>query len=152
VSVTRLVALGAVLAVVLSGCGGGGGDGSKPLSKDDYEAQVGTIAVGLTEAIQEVGAATTVKTTVTALQKCQQTFEQAAAKMEAITPPDDIAAEHAALTKAVGEFGEELNTIIGRVARGNRLAVAGIQALPALAKIVRSSADIGHKGYDLGGG
>jgi hypothetical protein len=149
--VVRLLTLAALLAVVLSGCGGGGG-GTEPLSKDDYEAQVGTIAVGLTEAIQEVGAATTVKTTVKALQKCQQTFEQAAAKMDAITPPEDIAAEHAALTKAVGEFGEELNTIIARVARGNRLAVAGIQALPALAKIVRSSADIGQKGYDLGGG
>ena len=147
---TRLLALAALLAVVVSSCGGGGG--AKPLSKDDYESQVGTIAVGLTEAIQAVGAATTVKTTVKALEKCQRTFEQAATEMAAITPPVDIAAEHEALTKAVGEFGEELNTIIGRVAHGNRLAVAGIQALPALAKIVRSSADIGQKGYDLGGG
>jgi hypothetical protein len=134
-------------AVLATGCGGG----SDRLSKADYETQVGTIAVGLTEAIQEVGAATTVKGTVKALEQCQAAFESAADDLDAIVPPADIQDDHEALATAVREFGEQLNPIIGRVARGNRLAVAGVQALPALAKIIRSSADIGHQGYDLGG-
>jgi hypothetical protein len=142
-----LGAVAVVGAFALAGCG----QGTDRLSKPDYETQVGTIAVDLTDAIQTVGAATTVKGTIAALEKCQATFARSAARMEAISPPKEIADEHRQLTTAVREFGEELNPIIGRVARGNRLAVAGIQALPALGKIVRASADIGQKGYDLGG-
>ena len=142
------VTLATALAVLAAGCGGGGSD---RLSKAEYETQVGTIAVDLTEAIQAVGAATTVKGTVKALEACQVVFKRAADQMDAISPPEDIADEHEALATAVREFGEQLNPIIGRVARGNRLAVAGVQALPALPKIIRASADIGHKGYDLGG-
>ena len=91
------------------------------------------------------------KGTVAALEKCQAVFEQAAADMEAITPPEDIEADHEKLTTAVREFAEQLNPIIDRVARGNRLAVAGVQAMPSMMTIIRASADIGHKGYDLGG-
>ena len=141
------VSLATALAVLAAGCGGG----SDRLSKADYETQVGTIAVGLTEAIQAVGAATTVKGTIKALEQCQAAFKSAADDLDAIVPPADIQDEHAALATAVREFGEQLNPIIGRVARGNRLAVAGVQALPALPKIIRASADIGQKGYDLGG-
>ena len=141
------VSLATALAVLAAGCGGG----SDRLSKADYETQVGTIAVGLTEAIQAVGAATTVKGTIKALEHCQAAFKSAADDLDAIVPPADIQDEHAALATAVREFGEQLNPIIGRVARGNRLAVAGVQALPALPKIIRAAADIGQRGYDLGG-
>lgn len=144
-----LLPVAALLVFALAGCGGGGDSGQ--LSKSEYESQVGAIAVGLTEAIQTIGAQSTVKGTVTALQQAESTFAKAAEEMDAITPPDDIADEHAALASAVRAFGEELHPIVGRVQKGNRLAVTGIQALPALQQIVRASADIGKQGYNLGG-
>jgi hypothetical protein len=146
---TRVVVLAALAAcLVATGCSGGG---KGRVTKSDYESEVGSIAVRLTEAVQEVGAASTVKSTVAALRRCRDTFVDAADEMEAITPPKDIEREHRQLTAAVRNFGQELDPIIERVAKGNRLAVMGVQALPGLMQIVRASADIGQKGYDLGG-
>ena len=143
-----LASLAAGLLLAVAACGG---SSSGQLSKSDYESQVGTIAVGLTGAIQAIGEASTIKGTVTALRQAEATFAKAADELDAITPPDDIADPHAALAKAVRDFGEELHPILGRVQKGNRLAVTGIQALPAIQQIIRASADIGHKGYNLGG-
>src|SRR5262249_7193672 len=111
----------AALVAALPGCGGGGGEDR--LSKSDYETQVGTIAVDLTAAIQKIGAATTVKATMTALEQAQTTFERSADQMDAIMPPKEIESEHDALTAAVREFGEELNPIMARAPRPNRLPV-----------------------------
>jgi hypothetical protein len=147
---TRLIALLALVAAlvaVASGCGGENGS----MSKADYEEEMGVIAQGLTDALSKVGAATTVKTTVAALRELKAEFAAAADEMDAITPPEDIEADHEELASGVREFGQELDPIIRRVENGNRFAVAGVQALPSLAKIVGASADIADKGYELGG-
>jgi phage-related protein len=142
-----LLALAAALGAVASGCGGE--DAS--MSKADYEEEMGAISQELTDSLSNVGSATSVKTTVAALRKLQADFAAAADEMDAITPPKDIEAEHEELASGVREFGEQLDPIIRRVEKGNRFAVAGVQALPSLAKIVGASADITDKGYELGG-
>ena len=47
------------------------------------------------------------------------------------------------------EFPEQLNPIIARVAAGNRLAIAGVQSMPAMTKLIHATAGINHKGYVL---
>jgi hypothetical protein len=148
--VLAFVTLAAAVAAVGAGCGGGGGE--HRLSKTDYETQVGHIDAGLFEALRAVGAATTVKATLAALERCQSEFTRLAGELEAIAPPEDLEAEHAELTSGVREFPEQLNPIIARVAKGNRLAIAGVQSMPAMTKMIRATAGIGHKGYVLRAG
>jgi hypothetical protein len=146
--VLPFVALAAAIAAIAAGCGDGGG-GDERLSKSDYETQVGTIDAGLFAALQAVGSATTVKATVAALEQCQAEFARLADELQAIVPPKDVEAEHEELTAGVREFPEQLNPIIARVAEGNRLAIAGVQSMPAMTKLVHATAGINHKGYVL---
>ena len=60
-----------------------------------------------------------------------------------------LRAEHKELTAGVREFPEQLNPIIARVAAGNRLAIAGVQSMPAMTKLIHATAGINHKGYVL---
>jgi hypothetical protein len=146
--VLTFVVLAAALAALAAGCGGGGG-GDERLSKSEYETQIGAIDAGLFAALQAVGSARTAKATLTALERCQAEFERLATELEAISPPKDVEAEHEELTTGVREFPEELNPIIARVAGGNRLAIAGVQSMPAMTKMIRATAGINHKGYVL---
>jgi len=144
--VLGLVSLVAAIAVLAAGCGGGGDD---RLGKSDYETQIGTIDTGLFNALQAVGAARTAKAAVAALERCQAEFTRLAGELEAISPPKDVEAEHEELTSGVREFPEQLNPIIARVAAGNRLAIAGVQSMPAMTKLIHATAGINHKGYVL---
>ena len=142
--VLAFASLAAAVVIVVAGCGGGG-DGR--LGKSDYEAQLGAVDAELFDALRAVGSAGTVKGTLAALEQAQVAFAQAADELDAIAPPKDVEAEHEALTSGVRAFPHQLEPIIARVAAGNRLAIAGVQSMPALTKIIRATADIGHKGY-----
>jgi len=146
--VLAFLSLAAAVAAIVSGCG----SADARVTKSDYEAQVGSVDFELFQALRAVGAARTVKSTVGALEKCQVAFAHAAKELEAITPPKDVEAEHQSLATGVREFGEQLNPIIARVAGGNRLAIASVQSMPAMTKIIRATADITHKGYVLRSG
>jgi hypothetical protein len=141
------VALAAALATFVAGCGGS--DGDQRLSKSDYETQIGSIDAGLFAALQAVGSARTVKATLAALERCQAEFGRLAGELEAIAPPKDVETEHEELTTGVREFPGQLDPIIARVANGNRLAIAGVQSMPAMTKMIRATAGINHKGYVL---
>jgi hypothetical protein len=141
------VTLAVALTAFAAGCGGG--DGDQRLSKSDYETQIGSIDAGLFAALQAVGSARTVKATLAALERCQAEFQRLAGELEAIAPPKDVETEHEELTTGVREFPEQLNPIIARVAGGNRLAIAGVQSMPAMTKLIHATAGINHKGYVL---
>jgi hypothetical protein len=143
------VSLAAVLAAIVAGCGGGG---EQRLEKSDYETQVAGIDTQLFNALRAVGAAKTVRGTLNALERCQAEFRRLAGELEAIAPPKDVEAEHQELTSGVREFPEQLNPIIARVAQGNRLAIAAVQSMPAMTKMIRATAGINHKGYVLRAG
>ena len=90
------VSLVAALAVVVAGCGGGADTGQQGRLRDTGRHDRSR----LTEAIQEVGAATTVKGTVTALEQCQAVFESGPTTWTAIVPPADIEEDHETLATA----------------------------------------------------
>ena len=147
--VIALLALAGAVALVAAGCGGGG---SKPLSKAEYEKQMGAIGQTLTDSLNALGTATSAAKAATSLKNIQTELRTAADKMEAITPPDDVKTEHAQLASGVREFGDQLDPVIKKLEGGNLPALAAVTSLTALAKIQKASTAINDKGYNIGSG
>jgi hypothetical protein len=148
--VIALLALASAVMLVAGGCGGGGG--SEPLSKADYEKQMSAIGQDLTTALNTLGTATSAKGAATSLTKLQGDLNDAADKMEAITPPEQVETEHQQLADGVREFGVQLGPIITKLEGGDMQALAGVTSLAALLKIQKASTAINKKGYEIGSG
>jgi ABC-type glycerol-3-phosphate transport system substrate-binding protein len=147
--VIALLALAGAVALVVAGCGGGG---SKPLSKAEYEQQMTAIGQSLTNSLNSLSTSTSATNAATALKQLQTDLAKAAGEMNAITPPDNVKTEHENLATSLQEFSDELDPIITKLEGGDMTAVAGVTALPALAKIQTASTAINDKGYSIGSG
>jgi len=145
-----LLLLSGVLAVVVAGCGGGGG--SKPLDKADYDKQMQTIGGGLTDDLNSLSSSTgSAAKAATALVKVQTDLRTAADQLDAITPPTAIKTEHEQLTKAVREFADELDPLIKDLKAGKLSALSSLATLKGLSDIQTASTAISKKGYKIGG-
>jgi hypothetical protein len=142
------LAVAGAVAVTAAGCGGGG---SEPLSKADYQQQMGAIGKELTTALNSLGTATTASTAATSLKKLQSDLTDAADKMDAITPPPKVEAQHQNLADGVREFGEQLDPIITKLEDGKMAALSGVTSLGSLLKIQKASLAINKAGYDITG-
>jgi hypothetical protein len=143
--------LGALLAALAAGCGGGG-SGPKPLEKADYVKQMQTIGRNLSTSLNALGgSATSAPKTAVALTKVQTDLRAAADKMDAITPPTDVAAQHAKLAKAVREFADELTPLIKKAKAGDKTTLNSLRGLKGIADIGAASGAIANKGYKIGG-
>jgi hypothetical protein len=146
--VIALLALAGAVALVASGCGGGGG-GNEPLTKADYEQQMSAIGKSLTDSLNSLGTATSAAAAATVMKKLQAELEDAADKMNAITPPERVKTEHGQLVEGVRQFGEELGPIITKLEGGDLQAVAGVQSLAGVAAIQKASSAINGKGFNI---
>jgi hypothetical protein len=144
------VLLGGMLALLAAGCGGG--SGPKPLDKADYVKQMQTIGQDLSTSLNGLSASTaSTKKAATALTKVQGELNAAADKIDAITPPTDIAKPHQQLADAVREFANELTPLIKKVQGGNIAALATLTSLKGVSDIATASDAIAKKGYKIGG-
>ena len=146
-----IVLLGALVAALAAGCGGGGG-GSKPLDKADYVKQMQSIGRDLSTSLNALGGvATSPAKTATALTSVQTQLRAAADKIDAITPPTDIAAQHKKLADAVREFADELTPLIKKAKGGDKNTLNGLTSLKGVTDIGTASQAISSKGYKIGG-
>ncbi len=145
--VIALLALAGAVVIVAAGCGGGG---SEPLSKAEYEKQMGVIGQNLTNSLNTLASVTSAANAATSLKKLQGDLTSAADEMEAITPPDKVKTEHEQLASGVREFGDQLDPIIKKLEGGDMQAIAGVTSVKALAKIQKASTAINSKGYNIG--
>jgi hypothetical protein len=146
--VTALLALVAATGLLAAGCGGGGGP--EPLSKADYQKQMQAIGTTLGTSLNSLGTATSAPKAATALKKVQTDLRGAADKMDAITPPDAVEADHDKLVAGVREFADELESIIGRLEKGNLQALASVTSVKALTTIQNAADAIDKKGFKIG--
>ena len=147
--VIGLLALGAMVASMVAGCGGGGG--AKPLSKADYVAQMTAIGKSLSTSLNTMGSATDAKTAATSLVKVQTDLRAAVKKLDAITPPSDVKTAHEQLSKAVGEFADELGPVITKLKAGNLKALSSVTTLKGITDIQTAANAITKAGYKIGG-
>ncbi len=168
-----LPALGAAILLLATGCGGGGGGGTtgaqgtttttattatttttssgQALTTAEYVRQMKVIGQSLSTSLNTLGSATTAAKAATALQKVQTDLRAAADKLEAITPPDTIKTQHAALVKAVRDFADELDPVIKNLQAGKMSALSAVPTLKGLTEIQTASTAISNKGFKIGG-
>jgi hypothetical protein len=165
----RLVASAAALCALglaLAGCGGGSkttatttttaaattttvAASGTALSRGAYDQKMAAIGRGLANADNALAYAQTPKETVAAYLKLQARLRLAEKQLKAITPPSGIAKQHAALTKAVEDFADELGPIIRKVAAGHILA-GDVSKLPGVVELQAAAAAIQKAGYPIG--
>jgi hypothetical protein len=167
-----MLAAGAVFVLLAAGCGGGGSksstptttgtttaaatttgaaESSTPLPKATYVIKMKAIGRSLSTSLNSLGAATTAQKAASALQAVQTDLRHAAERIEALTPPPAIKAQHAQLAKAVRDFADELDPVITKLQSGNMQALSTVPTLKGLQEIQTASTQIASKGYKIGG-
>ncbi len=145
-----MLVLVAVVGLLAGGCGGSS-SGSQPLSKPEYVKQMATIGQSLSGSINSLGTPASAPAAVTGLTKVQSDLRDAQKKLQTITPPDDVKTQHESLTKAVGDFADELDPIIAKLKKGDMTALASITTLKAIGEIQTAADAIVKAGYKING-
>jgi hypothetical protein len=109
------------------------------------------IGQSLSTSLNKLGSATDAKSAATALTSVQSDLRAAADRLDGITPPGKIKAEHDQLVKAVRDFADELSAVITKLKNGNLQALSTVPALKGLTEIQTASSAIAAKGYKIGG-
>jgi hypothetical protein len=153
--VRRLV-LFIALTLVASSCGGGGG--TKPLSKVEFEAQLGSIfrqIQGKTlPAVIRVSPADP-KQAVRRLKDAEETLQDDAAKLAAMKPPADAVGATSQLAAAMKRIADRVTAARKDAERGNfgRLEQFKVQIAsdPAVAQARDAVVQLVNLGYDVAG-
>jgi hypothetical protein len=163
-----LLPLGAAALLLAAGCGGGSKSSAPtttttaaatttapsqtaPLGKAAYVSKMRAIGRSLNSSLNSLSSATTADAAATALEAVQTDLRTAADKIEAITPPDAIKAQHAQLEKAVRDFADELGPIVTKLKAGQMTALSQVATLKGVQEIQSASTAIASKGYKIGG-
>jgi hypothetical protein len=145
--------LAATLAVVGAGCGDSSDDAAPGPNSSftSYEIAMQKLDRSLGNALRTAGTANrnaSDAVIVKNLRKSQTDLRAAAIKLEKITPPDRVKAQHLALVKGVRLFAGELDGVIKNVKNGGGVgALATINTLPGITQMGRASAKIAKAGY-----
>jgi len=156
---SKLLVLGAAVALIAAGCGGGGGGGNggsasggdQSQSFTPYETQMQRLGQQLGAAIAAAGNKNISATSAAIeknLRKVQLELRNTAVKLEHITPPAKIKTDHQLMINAVREYADELDGVITKVKSGNSgAALNSIFALKGLKDMQRASQAITKGGY-----
>jgi predicted small secreted protein len=129
-----LALIAVLLATTLAACGGGSGAGAyiEQVTKAQQAAEVDASAL-----TSDIATATTPEAIATKLDAFGASVKANGAKLAAIKPPQDVAAEHKAYVAAINTFGTELQSL---AAEAKSSSPAAQKAL--LAKAAALSADL----------
>ena len=139
------------LGLVAAGCGGGGNDeASKPLTKAQYQTKLQQLSndVGA-ELRQSIGASTTLKKSD--VPKLQRSLRSLAGKLEAVSPPANVADLHTRLIAAVRDFADDLPTLAKRLeqAKDPSAAIAAVFGAKPIEALIQLQQAFKDKGYDI---
>jgi hypothetical protein len=150
--VRRAAVLVVALGLLAAGCGGGGGndESSKPLTKAQYQAKLQQLSnqVGA-ELRQSVGASTTLKQSD--VPKLQQSLRSLAGKLDALTPPTDVADLHKRLIGAVRGLADDLPSLAKTLqqAKDPSAAIAAVFGAKSIQSLIQLQQAYKDKGYDI---
>jgi hypothetical protein len=157
--VKRLLLVSALTLVTFgaTGCGGGGGD--KPLSKSDYEAQIGAIFRRLQE--KTLPAVLTVspgnrEEAIRRLKSAERTLHESATKLAEMKPPADATGPTSELATAFKRIADGVTAVRKDAEGGNFLRLeqfkARISSDPAVAQVRDAVIQLVNLGYEVAGG
>jgi hypothetical protein len=151
-----LAATLALTTLVASSCGGGS---EKPLSKADYEAQIGAIFRQLQgktlPAVLAVSPADP-EGAVRRLKSAEKTLDEEATKLAEMKPPSDATAPTSQLASAFKQIADEVTAARKQAESGNFLRLeqfkARISSDPAVAQVRDAVVQLVNLGYEVAGG
>ena len=152
----RLVAATVAIAgtaVLLAGCGGGGG--GDRLSKSQYEQKLRDEGKALQSSFGAISAnPSSLKQLAASVSKAQTAAKNAASDLDNLKPPKDAAADNQKLVKALNVIATEMGKLKAAAAKGDQVAAAkvsqDINASQALKEAQDATNDLKKKGYSIG--
>ncbi|MGI8460812.1 MAG: hypothetical protein ACR2OC_04120 [Solirubrobacterales bacterium] len=161
---SALIAVIATLALVA--CGGDDEESTstatattEEVSADEYEAEANAVLDPLNGELEGAGAAAanpdSPEAYVTAIEDVQGVVDGAVADLDAITPPENVAAPHDQVISALEEFGSALDPIKDAAESGDEqeLTAAALDLAPVLeefaAEVTEAEAEFAAAGIEL---
>lgn len=151
-----LLALVALAAAVLPGCGGSGG-----VSKEEFQSSVGAIGDSIADSFQQLAesapGASSLDELADQLSEVKSELEDAAADLGALEFPDDVADTKQQLTSGVEALADDVQRLIDAVNSGNLASIEDVAAefqnldLGSLEQIQAAIDKIEAAGYDVSG-
>ena len=151
-----LVLVLALTALVASSCGGGGGN--KPLSKSEYEAQIGAILRPLQEKTLRdaiLASPADPKRAVSRLKAAETALHDDADKLAKMNPPADAADATSRIAQALGKIADRVTAIRKDAENGNFAMLeqfkVQISTDPSVRDIRDAIIQLVNLGYDVAG-
>jgi len=159
--VRRVSCLCALLtAMLLAGCGGGGGDA---LSKQEYQDQLDTTRTELSSSFEALEAqlqdvlrgSGSLEKAASEMESIQQKLRAQADELQSLTPPEDAADANDALASGMQELADQLDPFKSALDSGDLDKVQAeankIVTLPSGAKLQQAGSDLEAAGYKFTG-
>ena len=146
----RIALLVAAVSLVAAGCGGGGGETSKPLTKAQYQAKLQQFSNQIgAELRQSISASTTLKKSD--VPKLQDALRSFAGKVEALNPPAAVADLHAQLVKAMRGLADDLPSLVAQLdkAKDPSAAIAALFEAKSIQALIKLQDEFKAKGYNI---
>lgn len=147
-------------AVVLAGCGNGGGSaGGEALSKEEYEQQMQALQEDLEGTADELSEAfsdpSDIEGMAAGLNQAADLMDEASQGLADISPPEDVAEAHQTMVDKSSAAAERLREFADAVA-GATLSelqekLAEFQEIEEFNDLEAAVNEIESKGYDIGG-
>jgi hypothetical protein len=147
------------LAFVLAGCGGGGGKsrsgGGTQLSKTQYESRIQKDGDEIKNVFQPLSTPPkSLKDLATKLEAGQKKLRDAAADLDSVEPPSDVAHDNGVLVAGLRKLADQLEPLRKAAAANDanaiRTAVAKLQGSQSLKAAQKATDDMKKKGYKIG--
>lgn len=153
-------AIAALAVVVAAGCGDSGGGGGTQLTKAQYEQQLNSIGATIDSSFSEL---------TTMFQSPNPSFDEAADKiaeiqdqmrdqadkLDDVTPPDDVEAEHEQMVEGLRGFADDLEEFRQAVESKSVTAMQdfaeSFDTSESAKKIQQAGDSLEKKGYNLEG-
>ena len=139
-----------LVAILGAGCGGGGSSESKPLTKDEYQAQLEQTAKNIGDKIGKTQNDID-KMTDAELNQFTDVVHEFADELQKINPPAEVAVLHTRLVQAMNDLADEFPGAAKKL-KGTKDASEAISILfgmKAIGELIKLGNDFKAKGYDL---
>lgn len=152
----RAFVLAAAVVLMASGCGG-----ESRLTKAEYERRVNQIGQQLTDTLERTFSApefqnpSSLKQAADVLRQGQNDMEDAADRLDDVSPPEEIQSIHDRFVKGIRDFAKDFGRFAEATEKGDLAALQRFsqqisdESLPSMIAVNRATEALKAQGYDI---